>query len=77
MMELACQNKLGHWATLGSIYDRYDLVHAVPNYNRHGAIVKAISPGRTPVNSFGIPKPPPDGRKGGWGIKYQAQGRAT
>ena len=53
------RNKLGRWATLSSMAERYDRSTCSTELQLRPDILNAISDGWAPVKSFEIPKPPP------------------
>ena len=63
-MEREKRNKLGHWATLSSMAERYDRSTCSTELQLRSDILKAISEGWAPVKSFEIPKPPPQVNSG-------------
>ena len=59
-MERENRNKLGHWATLSSMAERYDRSTCSGELQLRSDILSAISEGWAPVKSFEIPKPAPN-----------------
>ena len=59
-MERGKGNKLGHWATLSSMAERYDRSTCSTELQLRSDILTAIAEGWAPVDSFQIPKPIPD-----------------
>ena len=58
-MEREKRNKLGHWATLSSMAERYDRSTCSTELQLRNDILSAIKEGWAPVESFQIPAPVP------------------
>ena len=58
-MGIEKRKKLGHFATLSSMAERYDRSTRSTELQLRGDILNAITGGWAPVGSFGIPNPPP------------------